>query len=333
MGFTVLQLVDKLQTEADAYRFMEQLRWGEGEPVCPHCGTSGATFIEPKNGTSRKTRTGAMSERRVWRCIGCRKQFSVLTGTVFHGTKVALRTWVLVIFEMCANKNGIAAREVERKYGVCARTAWFMLHRIREAMKGDGLVKMMRGTIMSDETWIGGDPGNRHWRPEPTNVTPIRVYSTEEFPRQSDKTPVLSLINKETGEVRSRILPTVTGATLRKAIAENVDMASSVLHTDGSTCYLVLGKEFLRHESVNHAEGEYARGDVSSNAVEGFFSQLKRSLDGTHHHVSVDHLPRYLTEFDHRFSTRKLSDTARMRKLMGHVHGRRLTYKLVTTTR
>ncbi len=103
-----------------------------------------------------------MSERRVWRCFTCRKQFSVLTGTIFHGTKVPIRTWVLVIFEMCASKNGVAAREVERKYGVCARTAWHMMHRIREAMKNDTLVATMRGTIVADETWIGGDPKNRH---------------------------------------------------------------------------------------------------------------------------------------------------------------------------
>lgn len=162
MGYTVLQLADRLRSEADAYRFMKELRWGAGEPVCPHCDNLGASFIEPMNGTSRKTRTGAMSERRAWRCFSCRKQFSVLTGTLFHGTKIPLRTWVLVIFEMCASKNGVAAREVERKYGVCPRTAWHMLHRIREAMKGDGLLETMRGTIIADETWIGGDPQNRH---------------------------------------------------------------------------------------------------------------------------------------------------------------------------
>ncbi len=120
----------------------------------------GASFIEPTNGVSRKTRTGAATQRRVWRCFSCRKQFSVLTGTVFHGTRLSLRTWVLVIFEMCASKNGVSAREIERKYGVCPRTAWFMLHRICEAMAGDPLVAVMSGVIVADETWSSGDPTN-----------------------------------------------------------------------------------------------------------------------------------------------------------------------------
>ncbi|HSH58872.1 MAG TPA: transposase [Acidimicrobiales bacterium] len=123
MGTTVLQLADRLRSEADAYRYLEEMRWGNGDPVCPHCDSLGASYVEPANGVSRKTRTGAMSERRVWRCFTCRKQFSVLTGTIFHGTKVPIRTWVFVLAEMCASKNGIAAREVERRYGVCARTA------------------------------------------------------------------------------------------------------------------------------------------------------------------------------------------------------------------
>ncbi len=112
MGMTVLQIVDRLGNEADAYRFMEQLRWGDGDPVCPQSDGIGATYIRPLNGISRKTRTGAASQRRVWRCFSCNKQFSVITGTVFHGSKVALRLWILVIFEMCASKNGVAAREL-----------------------------------------------------------------------------------------------------------------------------------------------------------------------------------------------------------------------------
>ena len=114
MRLTVIQIADRLRNEADAYKFIEEMRWGDGEPVCPHCENEGATLIVPTNGVSRKTRTGAHSERRVWRCRTCRKQFSVITGTVFHGTKVSLRIWVLVIFEMAASKNGVAAREIER---------------------------------------------------------------------------------------------------------------------------------------------------------------------------------------------------------------------------
>jgi transposase-like protein len=140
---------------------------------------------------------------------------------------------------------------------------------------------------------------------------------------------VLSLINTTTGEVRSRVIPDVTGASLRKVMSQHIDMTGSVLYTDGWRPYFAIGKEFQRHEYVDHDGGEYVRGEVTTNQAEGYFSQLKRSIDGTHHHVSVEHLPRYLAEFDFRYTTRKMSDTARMGVLMGRVGGRRLTYKRI----
>lgn len=261
-----------------------------------------------------------LSERRVWKCRECKKQFSVLTNTVMHATKIPLRTWVLVIFDMCTAKNGISAREVERRYGVTCKTAWHMLHRIRHAMSTDSLLGSMRGTIVSDETWVGGEPKNRHaWQ---------RIGSKQ---GKTDKTPVLSLVNMVTGEVRSQVVPNVTGATLRKIISEQVDMANSELFTDSATHYFQIGQEFASHQSVNHKAGEYVRGNVSANMAEGFFSQLKRSLDGTHHHVSPTHLPRYLGEFDFRYSTCKISDHGRMRTLAKKMEGR-LSYERLTRT-
>jgi transposase-like protein len=334
MGYTVLDLADRLRSEGDAYKFMEELRWGDGEAVCPHCANLGASYIEPANGVSRKTRTGNLSERRVWRCFSCRKQFSVTTGTVFHGSKVALRIWVLVIFEMCSSKNGVSAREVERKYGVCARTAWFMMHRIREAMTRDNLVAPMQGRVQADETFIGGLEKNRHASKKHFPAPADGPYEPGSGfgPRwRDDKTAVLSLIDADTGEARSRIVPNVTGATLSKAMSEmGVNKAETVLHTDGLKSYRKIAGEFAAHEYVDHEDGEYVRDGVSTNMAENFFSQLKRSLDGTHHHVSKEHLSRYLAEYDYRFSTRKESDTARMQRLMGQVHGKRLTYKRVT---
>ena len=133
----LMSLAKSIKTEADAYSYMETLRWPNG-PICPHCGSMEKHyFLTPKtaDGQARKTRTGTLTQRRVWKCKTCRKQFSVITGTVFHGSKVPLHTWLMVVFEMCSNKNGIAAREIERKYGVAPKTAWFMTHRLREAMK------------------------------------------------------------------------------------------------------------------------------------------------------------------------------------------------------
>src|SRR5215212_2267727 len=134
----------RLRSEAEAYEYLEGLRWGS-KPVCAHCQSERVYFLKPSNGFGRRTRTGSVSERRVWKCGACRKQFSVLTGTIFHGTKIPLRTWLFVVYEMCASKNGVAAREIERKYELTPKTAWFMLHRIREAMRRDPLAGMLKG--------------------------------------------------------------------------------------------------------------------------------------------------------------------------------------------
>jgi len=308
---------DQIPTEADAYRFLENLRWRDNGPLCAHCDSTNVYLIVPKNGVSRATRTRAQSQRRVWRCRSCNRQFSVLTDTIMKGTKASVRTWVLVFFEMCVAKNGVSAREVERKHGVCPRTAWFMCHRLRAAMSGgDTLLDTMRGIIVSDETWIGGDPKWMH-----ANKRPGRQGVT-------DKTPVLSLINAVTGEVRSKVIPNVTGATLRKVIAEQVDIANSQLQTDEWSGYIQLGTEFASHSTVNHSAGQYVHNGTSTNMAEGYFAQLKRSLDGTHHHVSKEHLHRYLGEFDFRYSTCKMSDGGRMRILAKQMEGR-LSYKRV----
>ena len=328
-----MSLADKVQTEADAYRYVEDLRWG-GNPVCPHCGaTDRISFLNPADGVSRKTRTGKPSERRVWFCGHCRKQFTALVGTIFHGTKVPLRKWLFVCYEMCANKNGIAAREIERKYEVSAKTAWYMTQRIREGVKRDPFASVMRGTVVADETWVGGTPRNKHRQGQIPGRTGGGFGKTG---HATSKTPVLSLISEATGEVRSVVVPRVDGSTLRKAIAEHVDMPNSILHTDAAKHYRQMGREdFADHEYVDHSEWQYVRNEadgtfISTNPAEGYFSQLKRSIDGTHHKVSVEHLPRYLAEFDFRYSTRKLTDSARTKRLFGQVGGRRLSYRPLT---
>ena len=317
-ALSIPKLADKIKTEADAYEFLERMRWGDGV-VCPHCEHDKAYFLNAQNG-GRKTRTGTVSERRVWKCASCRKQFSALTGTIFHGSKIPVRTWLFVVFEMCSSKNGVSAREIERKYGLHPKSAWFMTHRIREAMKRDPLAGLLRGTIVADETYIGGKAKKHH------GTLAGQTGKT----RKPKKTPVLSLINKDTGEVRSRVIPNVTGTNLRRAIREQVDTANSHLHTDEAIPYRYIGQEFASHEAVWHSGGEYVRGDASTNQAENFFSQLKRSIDGTHHKVSSEHLDRYLAEFDFRYSTRKTTDTGRMETLMHRVGGRRLTYRPLT---
>ncbi|HUA96304.1 MAG TPA: IS1595 family transposase, partial [Acidimicrobiales bacterium] len=146
-------LAKRIMDEASAYAYLESLRWPNG-PACPHCGNRKAYFLKPRSGgKSRATRTGAQTQRRVWKCAKCRKQFSATTGTILHGSKVPLQTWLFVFFEMVSNKNGLAAREVERRYDVSPKTAWYMCHRIRTAMTGRA-PHMMTGVVVADETFI-----------------------------------------------------------------------------------------------------------------------------------------------------------------------------------
>lgn len=196
-----------------------------------------------------------------------------------------------------------------------------MTHRIREAMKDHGMAGLMSGVVMADETYIGGREKNKHAKDrDPSNSG------------GKGKVSVLTLIDKRGRTARSKVIPDVTGATLAKAIADQVERTRSLLHTDTWSGDLPVGRSFVARESVNHTEGEYVRGDITTNHVEDFFSQLKRSLDGTHHHVSVEHLSRYLSEFEYRYSTRDLNDTERMGNLLDRVGGRRLTYKRIVTT-
>jgi hypothetical protein len=205
--FSIRKLADLIPTEADAYRFLEELRWGGDPDACPKCGGIGrCSYIKPANGESRKTRTGSKSQRRVWFCGHCRKQFSVLTDTIFHGTRISIRTWVFVIFEFCASKNSISAWEISRKYEITNESAWHLLHRIREAMKREPLAEMFRGTVLADETFIGGEPKNRS--------KPKRAERPSKPGGGSDKQPVLALVDYETREVRSRAIPTVTAKVL-----------------------------------------------------------------------------------------------------------------------
>jgi transposase-like protein len=281
---TLLSLADRLRTEGDAYRVLEEMRWGD-TPICPHCGSVRKHyFLTPKNGASRKTRTGSASERRVWKCADCRKQFSATTDTIFHGSKVPLRIWLLVIFDACTAKNGISAREVERKYGVTPRTAWHLMHRLREAMKREPIAALLSGRVIADETWYGGTPKNRHGH---------KRAKKDRLQGQTDKTPILALVSRETGEVRSQAVPNVTAATLQPAIQANVNTRRTHLHTDSGMQYRKLAEPFAAHSTVDHRAGEYVRQDVTTNHAETYFSQLKRSLDGTFHHVSREHLGRY----------------------------------------
>lgn len=318
--YSIPKLASALKTEADAYLLLEKLRWDGAPKACPKCGTEGRCyFLNPANGVSRKTRTGSVSERRVWKCGHCKRQFSVLTDTIFHGTKISIRTWLLVLFEFASSKNSLSAWEVSRKYEITPESAWHMLHRIREATKREPVAGLLRGEIQADETWIGGEPRNRH-RNDPREAP--RAYAT------TDKIPVFALVHRETREVRSFPIDKVNAANVWEILKENTEPAEVYLRTDSAKVYRGgIASRVADHKYVDHSAGEYVgKGGVSTNLLEGFFSQLKRSIRGTHIHVSVEHLHRYLAQFDFMYSNCHATDSERMKLIVSQVFGRRLTY-------
>ena len=336
---TFINLITQVQTEADAYKLIEDMRWGPDREhqTCPKCGSDRKFyFIKPSDGgETRKTNRGTATQRRRWKCADCRHQFSVTVDTIFHGSKVPLKTWLLIISEMCTDKNGISAREIERKYNLTAKTAWYVTHRIREAMKRDPVAGLLSGRIQVDETLIGGKTGNMHNSVRnPKKAKPVEPGERKGGPL-FNKQIVVSLISEETGEVRSKVVPDVTANTLEKALSEELDLGNVQMVTDEMMSYKTIANRTASHETVNHKNDEYFRVEddgtvVTTNPIEAFFSQLKRSVDGTHHHISKEHLHRYLAEHDFRYSTRDLSDAQRMTQLMQNVGGRRLSWRPLT---
>src|SRR5665213_3956053 len=233
---TLGNMASRIPTEADAYIYLETLRWPE-KPICPHCGVIGDHYyLKPENGYSRATTRGSVSERRVWKCKDCRRQFSATTNTVFHGSKVPLRTWLFVFFEMCCNKNGIAAREIARKYGVAPKTAWFMTQRIREAMANDSSGKLS-GNVVMDETYIGGKPENWH------KNDPRRAAKGN----STTKMAAVALISEETGEIRTKVVTNVTGTVVQDMLRDNVNTGDTTLHSDSAPLYKTIAKEMKAH--------------------------------------------------------------------------------------
>jgi transposase-like protein len=313
---TLDYIAKHLSDDDAAYRFLEGIRWPNG-PICPRCGGMQATFLEPRNG-ERLTRTGSKSPRRVWWCAGCRQQFSVLIGTIFEDSKIPLGKWIMATHLMAAGKNGVSAMELHRLLEITYKSAWFMAHRIRKAMEREPMTAMLSGTVEADETYIGGKPKQANNAPRLTRREAARR-------RMDNKTPVVSLVQRG-GEVRSKVIKRVTGANLGKLLKESVH-PDATLNTDASHLYTAAGRQFAKHETVDHGINEYVRDDAHVNTAEGYFSQLKRSIDGTHHHVSAHHLPRYLGEFDYRYNTRKMEDGERTKLAIRQAEGKRLRYR------
>lgn len=294
------------QNEEAAFAYVEARLWQSG-PVCPHCGVIGqAGKLKGKT-----TRPG------LWKCYACRKPFTVRMGTIFESSHVPLRVWLQAIYLICSSKKGISTRQLQRTFGGSMKTAWFLGHRIREAMKEvSGLFPEPLGgagkVVEADETYIG------------------RKSTSKAFLPPAKKQAVMALVERG-GKVRTFHVPNVTSANLRPIIARHAHMDSRFM-TDEAPIYKYYPWKFAEHGTVEHQKDEYVRGDIHTNTVEGYFSILKRGVYGVYQHVSEAHLSRYLSEFDFRYSNRaKLGIDDKMRSDLALIgaKGKRLTYRTV----
>lgn len=282
-----------LNDEKSAYEYLAKLRWPDG-PRCVRC-----------HAEKVYTLNVAGSKRVVLKCGKCRKQFSATVGTIFEDSHIPLTKWFTALQLVCSSKKGISAHQLHRMLGITYKSAWFMEHRIRYAMTHSPFSGKLGGIVEADETYIGGKEKRATGR--------------------SKKTPVFALVERQ-GRVRSFALSSVTSKNLREIIRENVHTESRMM-TDEFKGYRGLKKEFADHQTINHSRGHYVRGDVTTNTIEGYFSLLKRGLNGTYHHVSKHHLHRYLAEFDFRYNARKEDDATRAALAVKGAEGKRLQYR------
>lgn len=285
-----------------ARSYMEAQRWADGV-VCPHCG-----------GTEKcKRLEGAKHRPGLFQCGDCRQQFTVTVGTIFERSKVALHKWMLATHLMASSKKGFSAHQLHRSIGVTYKTAWFMWHRIREAMTDNSPAGFGSngGVVEVDETFIGKEPGK-----------PVRRGV-------GHKMKVLTLVDRATGHAKSVVVDDLKIATLLPILKANIT-AEATVHTDEAMQYDNLRDHFAAHASVNHGADEYVRGSVTTNTVEGYFSIFKRGMKGVYQHCGKQHLHRYAAEFAFRYSNRAandVSDTQRAALIIKGADGKRLTYR------
>ncbi len=288
--------------EIAAREAIEAVLWPHG-PVCPRCGS----FDRIGKVDGKSARPG------LYYCGECERQFTVTIGTIFERSKVPLSKWWLAIHLMASSKKGMSAHQLHRSLGVTYQTAWFVEHRIREAMRSGNLAPMggPGGTVEADETFIGRRDGSVKRR------------------GHGHKNTVLSLVDRDSGQVRSFHVDGTSATDIIPIIKANVAKETAIM-TDEGGHYSKLGDHFASHESVSHKADEYVRGHAHTNTVEGFYSVFKRGMKGVYQHCSEKHLHRYLAEFDFRYSSRArlgVEDVERATKIVRGAQGKRLMYR------
>lgn len=300
--------------EAAAFDWVEARVWPNG-PVCPHCG--GVERISKMQGKS--TRLGT------YKCYQCRKPFTVKVGTIFEASHVGMHLWLQAIFLMSSSKKGISSNQLHRTLGVTLKTAWFMSHRIREAMR-DGVLTPMGGNggiVEADETYYGN---SKEPKVSERRAAEGRAYTKKG--KRAYKRAIVALVERG-GKVRSFHVENADKATVSRIVTDNIARETR-LHTDESRLYVGADQYFASHETVKHTAKEYVRDDVHTNSAEGFFSIFKRGMKGIYQHCGEKHLHRYLAEYDFRYNNRialGTNDVMRAEQAVKGVVGKRLTYR------
>jgi transposase-like protein len=303
---------------AKARAYLEKLLWADGR-VCGYCGAVDES-------TELPNRPG------FYQCNACRKQFTVMVGTVFERSHIPLNKWLLASFLLCASKKGVSAHQMHRMLGITYKSAWFMMHRLREAMKPSGKPEPMGGhgrVIEADETYLG----KREGKPSKPD-TFVSGFGWVKHPKIDKQRKIVALVERG-GPARSFVVDSVDKATVSKILFTNADR-NSVLNTDEAAVYQAPGANYADHQAVNHGKDEYVRGRTHTNTVEGYFSIFKRGMKGVYQHCSEAHLHRYLAEFDFRYSNRAaldIDDNERTAKSLKGIVGKRLTYRRTNEAR
>ena len=298
--------------ETKAREWLEARVWPNG-PVCPHCGSTG-TDVTALNGKAHRL--------GLYQCSGCREQFTVTVKTVFERSKIPLSKWLAALFLLTASKKGVSAHQVHRSLGISYKSSWFMMHRLREAMRTGGLMPPIGGsgkTVEADETYFGSIDESE---------TTISAKGKRIGIRRPAKRAVLSLVERG-GKARTFHIAQADQKTVHAIMKENINRETRI-HTDESGIYNIVPWHFEKHETVKHTDYEYVRGDVTTNTVEGYFSIFKRGMKGVYQHCKEKHMHRYLAEFDFRYNTRTalgFNDLMRAEELATQIKGKRLTYR------
>lgn len=289
----LLTFYSKFKDEQTCRDYLAELRWN-GRTICPHCGSINSSY---------QYRDG-----KLFKCRACQKQFTVRVGTVFEDSHLPLQKWFLAIYLATSLKSGISSIQLSKYLGITQKSAWFMLHRIRQVVECGDLE--LSGTVETDETYIGGKVTNRQKKRRDDDDTKQVVFGMVE---RKGKTVLRHVIS--------------SGARSLLPVIQNRVREDAEIFSDESRSYTSLKRMGYSHGAVNHRRGEYVNGQIHTNTIEGVWSQLKRGIDGIYHHVSPKHLQRYCNEYQYRYNTRELNDFERFNDWLNLVNNKKLTYR------